>query len=344
MIRTLHNNPFVAQVCGIDSPDDIPHEATFSRFFKRLAARKYLHKVKDVSRRLSLAYQAATPGFAQRVAIDSTTLKGWVNGGKPNPSDKMARWSVKKNTHGKTEFVLGWKLHLMVDCETEFPIAASISPGNTSDVTRASFLLAEARENVARFYPRYVMADAGYSSKDLFALIKRQYRAEPIIHVNRGHKRLMVRYGYWENTVSWKALYSQRQAVERCFSRLKGQRSLNNITVRGSTKVKAHCYLSLIALQCRRDTCLLTSLSILLRDDVDIGEETKTERDDSLGVSRVSPFKRSITPIFPSCPMGSNSPADPGMISPFFQFWRDFLLINQFLKLRGEVFIGVRPK
>ena len=42
--------------------------------------------------------------------------------------------------------------------------------------------------------------------------------------------------------------------------------------------------------------------------------------------------------------MGSNSPADPGMISPFFQFWRDFLLINQFLKLRGEVFIGVRPK
>ena len=249
MIRTLHNNPFVAQVCGIDSPDDIPHEATFSRFFKRLAARKYLHKVKDVSRRLSLAYQAATPGFAQRVAIDSTTLKGWVNGGKPNPSDKMARWSVKKNTHGKTEFVLGWKLHLMVDCETEFPIAASISPGTTSDVTRASFLLAEARENVARFYPRYVMADAGYSSKDLFALIKRQYRAEPIIQVNRGHKRLMVRYGYWENTVSWKALHSQRQAVERCFSRLKGQRSLNNITVRGSTKVKAHCYLSLIAMQ-----------------------------------------------------------------------------------------------
>jgi len=33
------------------------------------------------------------------------------------------------------------------------------------------------------------------------------------------------------------------------FSRLKGQRSLNNIKVRGRMKVAAHCYLSLIALQ-----------------------------------------------------------------------------------------------
>ena len=49
----------------------------------------------------------------------------------------------------------------------------------------------------------------------------------------------------------WKALYAQRQAVERVFSRLKGQRSLNNITVRGQRKVTVHCYLSLIVLQSR---------------------------------------------------------------------------------------------
>ena len=52
-----------------------------------------------------------------------------------------------------------------------------------------------------------------------------------------------------ENTVSWKALYGQRTAVERAFSRLKGQRSLNHITVRGKQKVTAHCYLALIAMQ-----------------------------------------------------------------------------------------------
>ena len=46
-----------------------------------------------------------------------------------------------------------------------------------------------------------------------------------------------------------KALAKQRQAVERCFSRLKGQRSPNNITTRGLRKVTLHCYLSLIAMQ-----------------------------------------------------------------------------------------------
>ena len=50
-------------------------------------------------------------------------------------------------------------------------------------------------------------------------------------------------------TPEWKALLKQRTAVERVFSRLKGQRSLNHITVRGWRKVTVHCYLSLIAMQ-----------------------------------------------------------------------------------------------
>ena len=44
-------------------------------------------------------------------------------------------------------------------------------------------------------------------------------------------------------------MYSQRQAVERAFSRLNGQRSLNHITVRRRRKVTLHCYLALIAMQ-----------------------------------------------------------------------------------------------
>ena len=45
------------------------------------------------------------------------------------------------------------------------------------------------------------------------------------------------------------ALAKQRRVVERCFSRLKGQRSLNHITTRGLGKVTLHCYLSLVAMQ-----------------------------------------------------------------------------------------------
>ncbi len=188
MIRTLINNPFVAQACGIPSPNAIPHEATFSRFFAKLANRKYLHLVKDVSRRMVRHHYATLPDFGKRVAINSTTLKGWVNGGKPKQSDAQARWSVKKNTHGKTEFTLGWKLHLLVDCESELPIAANVSPGNVHDSKRASNVLSEARFTASEFRPRYFLADAGYSSQDLRNLVRRQYRAEPVIMVNKGHR------------------------------------------------------------------------------------------------------------------------------------------------------------
>ena len=106
--------------------------------------------------------------------------------------------------------------------------------------------------------PRFVLADRGYSGAKLAQTIRRHYYATPIIQTNPAHKKIMVKPASVEESPSWKALYKQRPAVERAYSRLKGQRSLNNITVRGRIKVAAHAYLSLIAMQTRafRDTTL----------------------------------------------------------------------------------------
>ena len=49
--------------------------------------------------------------------------------------------------------------------------------------------------------------------------------------------RLKAKHKELEASRAWKALYAQRGAVERVFSRLKGARALNNITVRGRWKV-----------------------------------------------------------------------------------------------------------
>ena len=246
MMRTLHNNPFIAEACGIPSPDKIPDPSTFSRFFTRLA--KYLPRVKDVSRALTRKHYETLPGFGERVALDSTSLKAWSNGGKPKKADPQAGWSIKMGTQGIKELVYGWKLHLLVDCEYELPISAHISPGNVYDSQRASNVLREARFTTGKFHPSYVMADAGYSSRAFLSLINRQYRATPIVQLNKGHKRLLAQYGV-QNTLEGKTLLKQRQAVERAFSRLKGQRSLNRITVRRRRKVTTHCYFSLIAMQ-----------------------------------------------------------------------------------------------
>jgi IS5 family transposase len=250
VIRELNNNPLVAKACGIDSPAAIPHKSTFSRFITRLSKYRTAAKLKDVSRSLVRQCYSELPGFGERVAMDSTTLKGWVNGGKPKPSDKEARWSVKKNTHGKTEFVLGWKLHLLVDCEYELPIAANVTPGNASDVKRASHLLSEARFTASGlFRPEYVMGDKGYSSKELRDLIHRQYQAIPVIDIPSNQKKALATYAEQLTLPEYVALRKQRGAIERVNSRLKGQRSLNRITTRGLRKVTVHCYLALIAMQ-----------------------------------------------------------------------------------------------
>ena len=89
---------------------------------------------------------------------------------------------------GVKEFVFGWKLHLLVDAEYELPIAANVSAGNVHDVLRASNVLSEAWFTYSKFHPRYVLADAGYSSVALHHLIVGQYTATPIIDLNPKHK------------------------------------------------------------------------------------------------------------------------------------------------------------
>ena len=221
-----------------------------SRFLMRMSAHQCLPRLKDVSRNFVRRQYAEVPGFGQRVALDSTTLKAWSNGGKkPHYSDAEAGWSIKRGTHGNREYTYGWKLHLVVDCETEMPISAHVSAGNEHDVTRASNVLSQARVSYHAFHPKFLMADAGYSSKHFLKLVHRQYRATPVVQINPSHKRLKERWGPILKTPEGKALAKQRQAVERVFSRLKGQRSLNHITTQGLRKVTAHCYLSLIAMQ-----------------------------------------------------------------------------------------------
>ena len=107
MRRALINNPWIAQACGVDWPDGIPHKSTFSRFYRRLASTKVLPLLKDVSRALVRRCYDEIPDFGKRVAIDSTTLKAFSNGAKKGKtgkvSDEDAGWSVKKNTQAMAD-------------------------------------------------------------------------------------------------------------------------------------------------------------------------------------------------------------------------------------------------
>ncbi len=244
LIRTLQNNPFIAIACGITSEDGVPTKYAYSRFVGKLSQPKHVVMVKNIMRSLTRSLYEVLPDFGKSVAIDSTDLKAWSNGAKKRVSDPDARWAVKLDTSGKKKFYFGYKLHLLADTQYELPIAANVTTGSINDSRVASRVLSQARFTHSKFHPDYVICDAGYSSDKLRSLIKRQYRAEPIIKVNKAHKKAL-----FIETDDWKAIYNRRSSIERMFGRLKCYRRLNNVTVRRIQKVTVHCFLSLIVVQ-----------------------------------------------------------------------------------------------
>ncbi|MBA7544788.1 hypothetical protein ES705_37149 [subsurface metagenome] len=184
------------------------------------------------------------PNFGKSVAIDATDLKAWSNGRKTRKSDPDAGWVIKPDTAGKPKFVWGYKMHLMIDTTHEIPITTNITKGNTADIRQATPLLRQARYITNNFYPDYVICDAGYSSGKLRSVIKKQYRAKPIIRSPKTHKKWIG-----EETPEWQLIFNRRTAVERVFGRLKNHRRLNNITVRQKRKVTVHSLIPVIVTQ-----------------------------------------------------------------------------------------------
>ncbi len=264
LIRFLRSNPYIAEACGIATPDQMPSQPTFSRFGTRLARKGHLARVRDIQRAMTATLAERLPGFGETLAIDSTTLRGWSNGGRRGKrgkrhtvkrqrsrpgrvSDGDAGWSVKSDTHGRKKYTWGYKCHIISDAASELPVAISVTAGNVADVREASGLLRQIRYSLPR-NPDYVLADAGYSSAALRRLVRRQYRAIPIIDPNPSHKRAVVRQ---EDIENWREIYKQRSGIERLNGRLKGFYKLDSIRVRGRTKVMLHALLSAICLEAR---------------------------------------------------------------------------------------------
>ncbi len=224
LIRALEDNPYLAEACGIYSPDSIPSKFAYSGFLRKFETYHNVVLVKNVMRNLTYRCYETFPNFGKSVAIDATDLKAWSNGRKTHKTDCDAGWVIKTDTAGKSKFVWGYKMHLMVDTIHEIPITASITRGNMADVRQATPLLSQARRITSKFHPDYVICDAGYSSEKLRRTIKRQWRAQPIIRAPKTHKKWLS-----EETPEWQTIFNLRTAVERVFGRMKDHRRLNDI-------------------------------------------------------------------------------------------------------------------
>ena len=171
-------------------------------------------------------------------------------------SSFVATFSRKEElgSEGWNDFkdAFGFKLHLLIDCETKFPIAICLTNGNASDNTLAIPLLKQARSLLKK--AGYVVADKGYDDGDLVNWIVKELSAKagiPIKKHKRGRNYSWV--GSWRNFTLKargrsikKSIYNRRSAIERVFSVLKRVYQLGKEEVRVILSFAKQVYLSLI--------------------------------------------------------------------------------------------------
>lgn len=148
----------------------------------------------------------------------------------------------------------GFKLHLLIDCETKFPLALIITNGVASDNTLAIPLLSKARKYLGGC--GYILADKGYDDEKIVKWINSEIKAKAGIPIRKKSilaKGNKYRYG---NLLNWmlkatgrtfrKSIYNKRTAVERSFSQLKRVYHLGHEETRGIVSFAKNVYLSLI--------------------------------------------------------------------------------------------------
>jgi transposase len=159
-------------------------------------------------------------------------------------------------SEGWNEFkkAYGFKLHVLVDCETKFPIAVCITNGLASDNTLAIPLLKKAKSYLKK--AGYILADKGYDDTSLVNWIIKELSRKSAIPMRKKSKLAKGKKHRYGNLLNWqikaigrifrKSIYNRRSAVERTFSMLKRKFHLGKEETRGILAFAKNVYLSLI--------------------------------------------------------------------------------------------------
>jgi len=182
----------------------IPHRTTVGRWWRR-----YSRLLRGVFEKLAGLLRHAMP--CRLLVVDSTPLE--------DGRDPEAEWGY--TSRGS---FLGFKLHVAVNQEG-LPLKVLVTPGNRHDSPFLPALIEGVR-------PEFVVADAGYDSKENREAVKRA-GAEPVIAVNprrkgkRGVRRRLSR-GRQYLVEQFNSLIKD-QILRGCWRRVKGLKKTSQV-------------------------------------------------------------------------------------------------------------------
>ena len=177
IVRRLQEDPILAVTCGLN-PNNIPHRSTFSLFNKKLTKHQdTLNKYLDI---LSSCLKSALPDYGKVLAVDSTPVRSHSNPDKKPVSDAEADW-IAKGGSSKKDWSFGYKLHAVIDTNSEMPICTILTSAKISDTEYILPLLRETSRRLPWFKPEIVTADKGYDSTKNYQQIAEEFDASPVI-------------------------------------------------------------------------------------------------------------------------------------------------------------------
>lgn len=212
----LEKHSFWRQNLGFKKTPDI---GSFSHFLNRIGVETFEQLFQGVVQQL-LDQEFLN---LHTVAIDGSIIPA-------NLDDPEAGWGWD---HIEKKTVYGYKIHVIIDTNSELPAAITITKAGCHDSTQFQLLFQKIRKYRTRFPVRYFTGDKAYhSSKIRQILLKNQIT--PVIKA----ARVPIVPQYSECFLK---IYRKRTSVERFFSRFKEHLDLKRQGVYGRRNVEIYC-------------------------------------------------------------------------------------------------------
>lgn len=215
----------VAEACGFNQGcrhrRGTPSQSALNRFKHKVGIGGFERLFEELARRLVKA--GVVKG--RWIVVDSSAVHAYFHG------DPDARWGYAD----VDKPFFGYKLHIIVDSNSELPIAFRVTAGNVHDSQEYLNLL----DDIEEADPKHAYGDAAYDSEALREASLNLHGVE--LHTTRNPRRKGGK------ARSSKTLKRMKSIVERVFSRLK-LLGFKDLKVKGFTSIAIHFLLALVTM------------------------------------------------------------------------------------------------
>ena len=184
--RQIKHFPRYRIIAGIKEQEDL-HYTTLNNYFLTLS----IADLEELFKQLVSHLRSKNVISGKYLAMDATHIFAWSNKSNMmcrNPFQESNSYTEESVLHFAQhgfhlDYFYGYKCHLLIDCESELPVAVIITSGNISDMTQIIPLMENATSLDLHEVHR-VLGDAGYDCPEDIEVVNGMIKGKMIVDTN----------------------------------------------------------------------------------------------------------------------------------------------------------------